>query len=340
MSKQREQIERMLAYKTEKRSLSPVDQLRDALDRAERRIVSLDAANIEEFLVSLDQIEQQFTDLKANDADLRSEEGRWESLLARLSSKPGPIASAAAQAGGMAKLRTQHPPAESFWWHLDKEVTQRRRKAITRSALTIGSIVAAVLLVLWGVDYFFPPNPNTVLLVNTTSDVDQLVMEQKWSAALQRVQTTLKTLPNEPELLIWEAVLYEQLGNAPHAKASLAQAQVAAKDQPVGFWTLVGNKRLQVGNLNGAEQAAQEALKLAPEDAQATLLLASVYESRGNNPKAIQLFSQAADFARKANNAQLEVIAKMRMGTLMQQANPFSSSETPTTTTTITPTSQ
>src|SRR5690349_24216633 len=100
MSKQREQIERMLAYKTEKRSLSPVDQLRDALDKAERRVVSPDAANIEEFLVALDQIEQQFTNLKANDADLRSEEGRWESLLARLSSKPGPIAAAAAQAGG------------------------------------------------------------------------------------------------------------------------------------------------------------------------------------------------------------------------------------------------
>ena len=60
MTKQMEQSERMLAYKTEKRSHSPVDVLRDALDKAERQVVSLDALTIEDFLTSLDQIEQMF----------------------------------------------------------------------------------------------------------------------------------------------------------------------------------------------------------------------------------------------------------------------------------------
>jgi len=338
MNKQREQSERILAYKTEKRSHSPVDLLREALDKADRRVVSLDATNVEEFLVALDQIEQQFEALNEGDADVRSEEGRWQSLLARISSKPEPIVAAAAKAGGMAKLRAQHPPAESFWWQLDAEVARRRMKMIRRISLNVLGLVALVVFVLWGVDYFFPPNPNTILLVNTTNDVEQLVTEQKWDAALKRVQETRKTLPDDPELLVWEGVLYEQLGDAQHAQTSFAQAQQLTKDQPVGFWLLVGNKRFQSGNLKGAEDAANQALKIAPEEPQATLLLAGLAEARGQNPKAIELFSKTADLARKANNAQLEVIAKMRMGTLMQQVNPFASSETPTITTTITPT--
>jgi tetratricopeptide (TPR) repeat protein len=219
---------------------------------------------------------------------------------------------------------------------LDAEVTRQRMHTIRRFGLTLALIIGVVVFVLWGVDYFFPPNPTTILVVNTTNDVEQLAVEQKWDQALKRVQTTLKTLPNEPELVIWEAVLYEQLGDTKQAQASLAHAQQLTKDQPAGFWLLVGNKRFQVGNLKGAEDAANEALKIAPQEPQATLLLGGVAEARGDNAKAIDLFNKTADLARQANNPQLEVIAKMRMGTLMQQANPFQSSETPSTTVPIT----
>lgn len=332
------QAERALAYKTEKRSHSPVDTVRDALDRAERQVVSPDAANIENFLVALDSIEQQLTTLTATQADVRPEQGRWDSLVARIATKPEPIVAAAAKAGGLAKLRAQHPPAESFWWHLDAEVTRRRVRAVRRFILTTVAIIAAVAFLLWGVDYLFPPNPNTILLVNATSDVEQLVAEQKWAEALKRIQTARTALPHEPELLVWEGVLYEQLKDAGHAKASLDQAQALVKDQPAGFWLLVGNKRFQVGNLTGAEDAANQALKISPEEPQGTLLLASVAEGRGDNPHAIALFNQTAEMARKVNNPQLEVIAKMRMGTLMQQVNPFASSPVTPTNTLSTPT--
>jgi cytochrome c-type biogenesis protein CcmH/NrfG len=332
------QSERVLAYKTEKRSHSPVDGLREALDKAERQVVSPDANNIEKFLILLDTIEQQIAELAATQADVRPEQGRWESLLARLSTKPEPIVAAATKVGGLKKLRAQHPPAESFWWHMDAEVTRRRVQAVRRFIITAVAIVGAVVFLLWGVDYLFPPDPNTILMVNATSDVEQLVAEQKWGEALKRVQTVLKTLPNEPELLIWEGVLYEQLGDTSHAKASLDHAQALTKDQQAGFWILVGNKRFQVGNLNGAEEAGNLVLKIAPEEPQGMLLLAGVAEARGDNAKAIDLFSKTAELARKTNNAQLEVIAKMRMGTLMQQVNPFASSPVTATNTLSTPT--
>ncbi|MDQ3248047.1 MAG: tetratricopeptide repeat protein [Chloroflexota bacterium] len=337
---QTQRAERAFSYKTEKRLNSPVDLLRNALDRADRRVVSLDAGTVEDFLLLLNQIEAMFAELALGKAEVRGEEGRWESLQARLVSKPEPLVTAAAAAGGLAKLRTLHAPATGFWWHLDAAVRQRRWQSVRRLVTTTGLVVAIVVGLLWGIDYFFPPDPAVVLATNTTNAVEQLAMEQKWAEALARIQETRKILPDDPELLVWEAVLYEQLGNVEAANASLAQAQALTADKAVALWTLVGSKRLQVGNLDGAEAAIQQALTLAPKDAQAMLWLAGIAEARGDNGRAIELFNQTAELAREADSPELEVMAKMRMGTLLQQANPFAEPEsvTSTMTTTITTT--
>ena len=327
----REQADRALAYKTEKRSHSPVEQLREALDKADRQIVSLDGNNVEEFLVLLDRIEQMFVDLAASEDELRGEAGRWESLQSRILTKPDPIPAAAAKRGGLPSLAALHPPAAGFWWHLDAEVRRRRGQAIKRFVLTSSSVVLVLVALLWGVDYFFPPDPATILVSNTTSAVEQLAMESKWGEALVQVQAARQTLPDEPELLVWEAVLYEQLGETDAAQASLARAQSLTPDQPVGLWIMVAMKRFQVNNLDGAEAAIQEALVINPDDAQSHFWLANIAEARGDQRLAIELFTQTSELARAADDPQLEVMAKFRMGMLMQQANPFASSPVTTT---------
>jgi hypothetical protein len=105
-----------MAYSVESKANNPANKLREELDRAERLVVSLDATNVEAYLLLLDQIDQRITDLTANEGDLRPELGRWDGLTSRLYSQPGPLVSAAAQVGGLAALRKKHPPAESFWW--------------------------------------------------------------------------------------------------------------------------------------------------------------------------------------------------------------------------------
>lgn len=327
----REQADLALAYKTEKRSHSPVEQLREALDKADRQIVSLDGNNVEEFLVLLDRIEQMFVDLAASEDELRGEAGRWESLQSRILTKPDPIPAAAAKRGGLPSLAALHPPAAGFWWHLDAEVRRRRGQAIKRFVLTSSSVVLVLVTLLWGVDYFFPPDPATILVSNTTSAVEQLAMESKWGEALVQVQAARQTLPDEPELLVWEAVLYEQLGETDAAQASLTRAQSLTPDQPVGLWIMVAMKRFQVNNLDGAEAAIQEALASNPDDAQSHFWLANIAEARGDQRLAIELFTQTSELARAADDPQLEVMAKFRMGMLMQQANPFASSPVTTT---------
>lgn len=318
-----------MAYSVESKANNPANLLRDDLDRAEREVVKLDASNIELYLLLLDQIEKRFGELTANDTDLRPELGRWDSLLSRLQTKPEPLVAAAARVGGLAKLRQKHQPAESFWWHLDKEVARRRAQAIKQAVTTV---IAAVVLLgggYWALNFFFPPSPAALQMMETTNQLDQLIAEQRWQDALTVVETAQKTLPDEAELVLWEMVFAEQLGETDRANAAWTRAQAMLPDMPAELLVQLGNQRLQVGNFQGAWDAGQEALVIAPENAQATFLLGGVAESVNDIPTAIAMFDRTFALAEE-ENAQLAVIARVRMGNLLQRAPAIGNAITPT----------
>jgi tetratricopeptide (TPR) repeat protein len=311
-----------MAHTVESRVSNPANDLRDALEDAERLAVQLNGQNVESFLVLLDRIDhmlEQFTDVAI---DLRPERARWDSLLARLDSRAGDVVQAANVAGGLGRLRAQHPPAESFWWHLDATVAQRRRKTVTRVVTTLVAILAAGALLLWGVNTLFPPNPDAVAMVETTQNIDRLIAEQRWEDALAVVQEARQRLPNEPELAVWEVVLYEQMGMPDQAQAALADAQRMLAGNPAQVWLQLGNNRLMVGDLDGAEAAAVTAEGLAPENAMVYFLQGGVAEARGDVPRAIELFDKTFQVAGE-DNAQLAVIARVRMGQLLQRPDAF-----------------
>ena len=136
------------------------------------------------------------------------------------------------------------------------------------------------------------------------------------------VEKARQTQPEDAELLVWAAVLNEQLGNTAPAATNLTQAEQKFVGEPAVFWTLVGNHRQQVGNLDGADAAGQQALTLSPTDAPATFLLGSVAEARGDMVQAADYFSRTVTLAGDTNT-ELGVIAKMRMGNLMPRVEPM-----------------
>jgi tetratricopeptide (TPR) repeat protein len=297
---------------TETPAIHSLHALRDALEQAERQLVRLDRENIVAFLVGLDRIEVMLAGYGQDKSAVRAEEGRWESLQKRIAAKPGLVVTAAANAGGLSKLRSQHAPALGSWWHLDAAIARGRTQTLKRVGMAIG-IVAVVALVWGGYTTVLPAtNPG----VDTTMTIEQLVTAQKWSDALAAVTQARQTRPDDPELLTWEAVLHEQLGSTTQAESTLAQAQQAFVGEAAAFWTLVGNQRQQAGNLLGAAAAGQEALALAPQDAQVTFLLGSVAEASGDMVQAAAYFSQTVALA-EGTNPELGVITKMRMGNLM-----------------------
>jgi tetratricopeptide (TPR) repeat protein len=323
-----------MAHAVDSRATSPANDLRDALDRAEDLVVQPNAANIEEVLILLDRISDLFVEVEAAGVDLRPEWSRWESIRSRVAARPGLFASAAAGAGGMAKLRQKHPPAEHFWWHVDRAVAERRRQALKRMTTVLGSIIAVVLLVYWVLETFFPPSPETLLLLETEQNIDEAILAEDWEQARQIVEHARDELPNEPELWVWDMVLSEQLGDMGRAAESMTRAQKLLEERPLAFWITAGNLYLRVGNLDGAERAANRAVEIDPDEAQAYFLLANAAELRGDYQTAIAMFDKTFQLAEN-DNPQLAVISRVRMGTLLQRAGPF---ETPGTQESVAPT--
>jgi tetratricopeptide (TPR) repeat protein len=153
-------------------------------------------------------------------------------------------------------------------------------------------------------------------------------MAGDWEAALDIIEEARETLPDDPELLIWAAVLSEMLENMEQAEDYLEHAQDLFDTRLALFWVTVGNKRIAVGNVDMAEEAVLKALELDQEMPMAVFLKANVAEARGERLTAIDLYNQTFDLAEQSD-PQLAVISKVRMGQLMQQIDPFADIATP-----------
>lgn len=306
-----------MAHTVNSRASSPANELRDSLKIAEERLVSPTKETVESLLLLFDKIEQLFDTLGSTELDLRSEEVRWQNLQNRLNSKPSLITISARSVGGLPKLRAQNPPAENYWWYLDDVVKERRNKSIRRFLVTT-SIIVGLLFGAYGiVTVFFPPSPEALVVLHATNGIEEDLLIGDWAAARQTIEVALEAAPNESELWLWDAILSEQLGDEARAQISsdVARGLVGSDVQ-----LLIGtaNTRIQVGNLEGAEAAISEALTIDPKSALATFIFANIEEIRGNQREAVALFEEAAELATESDNAQLTVMSRMRMGTLMQ----------------------
>jgi tetratricopeptide (TPR) repeat protein len=163
------------------------------------------------------------------------------------------------------------------------------------------------------------PSPEVVLAVSTVNDIEQLAFEKKWDEAFALAEQTLQQLPDNSDLLLLAGVLSERRGEPAAAEDYLQRAQAALGD-PLRYQLALGMRRLQVGDVDGAEAAANSALAINPNEPQGVFLLANVAELRNQTNQAIDLYQKTADLAESAN-PQLTVVAKMRMGMLLQQIN-------------------
>lgn len=306
-----------MAHIVETRIDTPAAELRDLLDRAERQLPTLTADQLGDYLSRLDRLDALFGEAAAG-ADLRPEWTRWEDLQSRLQARAGALARLASSAGGFAALRAAHPPATGAWWHLDEMAAANRRSGLKRLLIGLVAVVAVLAVLAFVYQRWFAPSPEVVAAVSATNKVEQLVQDQQFDAALAAAQEALQRMPDNSDLLMWVGVLTERT-DAVKAAPLLARAEQAIGD-PVRYNVTLAMKRLQAGEVDLAEQAAQAALQANPQEPQAVFMLANVAEMRGDSAKAIDLYQQTADLAENAN-PQLVVISKMRLGMLLQQMN-------------------
>lgn len=304
-----------MAHTVDSRAGTPANDLRDLLDTAERELPVLTSAGLTAYLLRLDQIDVLLTELAA--ADLRSEQTRWEDLQIRLSKRAGNLVSLAGPLGGFAALRRAHPPATGAWWHFDELAASRRNTTLRN--VVVALLVAAGLLVLATFIYqrFLAPSPQTILVVDTLTKVEELTAAKQWAEAQRLTEAALQTVPNDQDLLVQAVVLAERMGDAAKVAAYTARATQVMAD-PVHFQLALGMRRLQASDIDGAEQAANAVLAVKPREAQAFFILGNVAEARGKQSAAIDYFNQAATLAADTN-PELTVISKVRVAALLQQ---------------------
>ena len=309
-----------MAYSIREERRSLATSLREDLAEAERLIVQLRRDDVESFLLLLDRIDDRFTELASSGLDLRPEETRWASLHGKLRREAGRVMRVVDAAGGLAQLRDANPPAEGMWWHLDAVVAATRRRLIRRLGLTASSLVSLAAIV-WAVFAFvIPADANTVIASEAITALRQLTLEERWAEGVPVIEEAKGQLTQpDIELLIWEAVILDRLGQSGRAQDALTEAKaLVPSDQQAAYWWTLGNIRLGIGDLEEACAAGNEALALAPSDPRGYFLLGSVAEAEGDTGAAMDLFEKTFELALEGNT-QLAVIARVRMGVLLQR---------------------
>ena len=309
-----------MAYSVREERQSLAVSLREDLGEAERVIVQLRRDNVEQFLQLLDLIEERFLELESYGLDLRPEYTRWASLHSKLRREAGRIVRVIDVAGGLDNLRQANPPAEGFWWRLDAVVAESRRRLLRRLGITFGTIVALLVVVWVLLTFVFPPDPNTVVASEAISTLQQLAFEGRWEEALAVIEEAMSQLTQpDAELLIWEGVIRGKLGQEERAREALAEAKsLVPPGKLVAYWWSLGSVQLSVGDVEYARNAGFEAIGLDDADPQGYFLLASVAEVTGDTVCAVDLFEETFQLAADSN-PQLAVIARVRMGNLLQR---------------------
>lgn len=310
-----------MAYSGRQERQSLATSLRQELDEAERVVIQLRRDNVEPFLQLLDSIDRRFTQLASSGLDLRPEQTRWNSLQGRLQREAGRVMRAADAAGGLASLRARNAPAQGLWWHLDAVAAADRRRSIRRLGAAIGTAVASLALIWSLFTFVIPADANSVITSEAITELRQLAFEARWQHGLAIIAEA-KALLTEPnaELLIWEAVVRGKLGQDARAEEALDEAKaLVPSDRQVSFWWTLGMVRLDIGDLEEARAAGREALALDASDPQGYFLLGNVAEVEGDVPAAIELFEESYQLALESGANELAVIARIRMGTLLQR---------------------
>ncbi|HWQ13921.1 MAG TPA: tetratricopeptide repeat protein [Roseiflexaceae bacterium] len=298
-----------------KRSIEPnistqsqLAQLRALLDDTERRIVEMhkEPAGARDVIRSVDEIERRLAAAREAGLDVRAEEGRADFLRRRLTGGASGVVRLV-QAADLADSLAGSPTWQAVLAAREAESARRVRRL-----LTFGLPLLVVLLGIIVLTLLFPPPPQANL-----NSVRSLAQQGQVAEALAAAQAEAARVPSDPHAHLWVGALQLVRGDRAAAEAAWAEAQRLFGDDARFFFER-GSTLAEIGRFDEAEADAQHLIADPRTAAPGYLLLGGIEEGRGRVPEAVAAFERAADIAHEAGNAQLEAIAKARLGILMQ----------------------
>lgn len=304
---------------------TPSAELRVNLEELEKLLLKPNGMTIERILILLDKAWLQMRDLHDRGVDLKAEEGLWSGFEIRLRKGAGEFVQAARAHSGLASLRRNCAQTDGFWWHLDDIYRAHNRRSLFRTLRWLGTAGGLVLGVWIVMTYVIPPDETAVLLSEITHDLEQAVSIRDFTAARAIVEDGLLRTDDATELLLWASMIAEREGDG-EAAAAYRTAAFKSDIPPAQLWVSLGNHRMRAGDLEGAACAALTALEWEEAYAQAYFLLGGVAEMSGDIDRALEYFDKTYDLAVQSQ-PQLAVMARVRMGYMMQSPGPLTPAE-------------
>jgi tetratricopeptide (TPR) repeat protein len=164
---------------------------------------------------------------------------------------------------------------------------------------------------------FWKPDPVFQAAIGLRTDAENLLIVEKHAEALIAVNQALELTPGDPYLLILRGVIYEKLDEPELAEKDFENAKEGFPSEDLFYSTRAGYYNM-AGSPEAALRDAETAIELNPDSAMAFIREAQAYELLNDITNAIKYYELASDVAERTGNPQIQVIARMNMGQLLQ----------------------
>jgi len=266
-----------------------------------------------------DQLDARMAGLEAEGMDLRPERTRVETIDNILMRKAAEIESELGGSGGLAMARRQEtPPEDHWWWYVDLHLAESRRKSFTKTAIIV-VIVAMVLIVgNYVMDHFFGLSPTEKQARSFESAAEQYLREGEIDQAILEYEKAVAVMPDLAEAQLSLGVLYEIKGDTNKSRAALSAAEDAFPGR-VDYLVSLASAYQAANQLDRAMATISEAVALEPNSAQAIFIRGGIEEQSNRLAEALTDYETAATLAQEQGQDALYVLAKTRMGMLLQR---------------------
>jgi tetratricopeptide (TPR) repeat protein len=301
------------------------EMLRELLKDLEFRISRMRESNPQEalqILILLDQAVESLTKLHQVGGGIESEVSYFNTIKALFYSKRRIFISRIGGVAPLVKARQEsQPPTDHWWWFIDQSLARERRLLFQR-VLAISGIIVLLLAGLFVMyQRFWRPDPAFQASVGLQTTAENLLLEGRYEEAFIDVNKALALTPDNLNLLLMRGVIYDILDQPELAAEDFELAWEGYPSADI-FFSDRAKYYLMAAQPELALADTETAIELNSNLTSAFLRKAQAYEALGDYSMALKYYELASEVAERMGNPQLQVIARMSMGQLLQSVPP------------------